>query len=679
MAQAQETVKTGQSLEVGETGCLAGRYILDLNTPLPHFDTAGGRAFRVIDQRDAGAGLYAVVHHRGVPHRRDVLLSLMQSPVANMLNPILQEIIRPAAGKPEHLVTLIEAPAGPSLAEAAARTPVNGHRIRRVLVPAIVKALTALHARKLTHRALRPENIFFTNESCDEIVLGDCFTAPPAMDQPAWFEPLERATADPFGRGVADESADIFAAGVSLLSAYLGRLPGSEREPDKLLMARVAQGSFWALSAGVEIPGIIGSLLRGMLNDDPDERWVLKEIGAWVDSALPSRRSVTTLWTFARPVTFRRTSYSDRRILAQDFAKYPLEAAPFLRGLEFAKWIQHLVTSELFSERLERLLDVRPEVDLSSSRHGDYSLVARVVAHLDPWGPIRFRALSICFDGVGPAVARIFEEGDEKRLDALTHLFDSNVLPAILDIVADRNPSVSRVVQELTSAVAIVRAGTMGTGLMRVLYDLNPTLACLSPQLGDRWIPTPEALLDHIEEMAGKAGASQNLLDPHMLAFFSSRVAQAQRHIDRIGARTSDPTRAMSAIVDLFAFLQSVLRAGKLPNLCRHLTKGMRPLAKRIRSRTRREATLRRLDQLARSGDIRRLSESVDLAKILQQDAREFAAARLRIAELEQQRRALLRPVQPSDPSAMAAGYRLAAAIGWLVMLGTITALTLTG
>ncbi|RMD90622.1 MAG: protein kinase family protein, partial [Alphaproteobacteria bacterium] len=656
MSAAGTTVQGVQPQTSGEAGRLAGRYLLDLATPLPHLDTAGGKAFRVRDERDGSLNLYAIVHHPGVPHRRDVLLSLMKSPVSNILNPILQEIIRPQAGGPEQLVTLIEAPAGPSLAEAAARTPVNGHRVRRILVPALVKALTALHARKLTHRALRPENIFFTSDACDEIVLGDCFTSPPGADQPAHFEILERTTAEPFGRGPADEDSDIFAAGASILAAYLGRLPGAERDPEKLHHARVAQGSFWALSAGVEIPGIIGTLLRGMLNDDPDERWTLKEVGAWVDSALPSRRSVTTLWTFARPVTFRRTSYSDRRILAHDFARYPLEAAPFLRGLEFAKWIQQLVTSELFNERLEKLIDVRPEVDLSSSRQGDYALVARVVSHLDPRGPVRFRMLSVCFDGVGPALAEAFREGDEKRLEAFTKLFESGVLPAILDIVAERNPAISRVADELTTAVAMVRAGTMGTGLRRVLYDLNPTLPCLSPQLAGRWIPTPEALLDHIEDHAGREGGQQNLLDPHMLAFFSSRVAQAQRYVDRIGQRKADATRTMSAIVELFAFLQGVLRAGRLPNLCRYLTKGMRPIAAGIRSRTRREATLRRLDQLARSGDIRRLAESVDLSRILQRDAREFANARLQIADLERRRRALRRPVQPDDPPARVAG-----------------------
>jgi len=660
-------------------GLIAGRYRVDLENPLPHLDTAGGKAYAVTDQRDSAARLYAIVQDPGMPQRKEAVESLLATPATNILNPLAQETLIPGRGQPERLITLFEAPGGPSLADPKAGLPVNGHRLRKHLVPGLLKALRALHDRRICHRAIHPGNVFFTNETLDEIVLGDCVSAPPGADQPAYCEPLERAAAEPHGRGEGEQESDLFAVGATLLTAHLGSMPGGGRNAEKLHAARVAQGSFWALSGGAEIPGIVGSLMRGLLNDDPGERWTLSEIAAWLESAMPSRRSVNTLWTFARPVTFRRETYSDRRLLARDLAQHPLEAAAFLRSLDFSSWVPNMITTELFSERLERLLAVQPEADLSSSRHGDHAMVARVCAHFDPQGPVRFRSLLVCIDGIGPALAQAYRAGDETRQAQFEDLFAGNVLPSILEIVAERNPTVQRMIYALSEAGKQVRKKTPGSGLTRALYDLNESLPCLSEQFRDRWIETPEGLLQALDARAGGASELSSLLDAHVLAFFASRVEGAQRYVEQLGTGGSDRVRRMATVIDLLAFLQSKLKAGKLTNLCEQLAKALRGLVKELHSKTRREAALETLEQLGRKGDIRQLANALDFAHLIERDSREFTAARRQLADIAHKRRQLSRPVKPDDPTARVAGYRLSAALGGLVLLGTAAFMALMG
>lgn len=673
-ALAQERVETGPPVS-DDSLLLDDRYRVDMTRRLTHLDSPGGEAYAVRDEHDGSDRYYAILQNPAIPRRHALVTSLLGAPAANVLNPVLQKVARPAAGQPRRLITMIEMPSGPSLAIAAQRSAISAQMIRRHILPGIVKALTALHARDVCHRSIRPENIFFTSDSLEDVVLGDCFTAPPASGQDACYEPLERASADPFGRGEAGVEADLYALGASLLAAHLRRNPEEGRDAERMHSSRIGQGSFWALTGGTEVPGVVGSLLRGLLNDDPDERWTLKELALWLESAVPSRRSVNQLWTFSRPVTFRRQTYSDRRVLARSFAQHPLEAAPFLRNIDFTNWIQNMVTTELFSEKLEKAIDARNDADLSSSRHGDHALVARVTAHLDPRGPVRFRGVSVCLDGIGPALACAYGEKDERKIEAFQTLFDGTVLPAILEIVAERNPDAAFLSPKLLKATHTVRSSSPSGGVLRVLYDLNPALPCLSPHMQGNFVSSPRALLKMIDALVGSGAELSRLLDPHVLAFFASRVPQAPRDVDRMAAVGKDPARLMGAVTDLLAFLQETLAIERLENLSRHLARGMKPLVGALKGKQRRESMLEKLEEIGNSGDICRLAKLVDLGRAKMADDQEFLRARDRLIDIENFIRLMLKPVNPASANAQLAGTRAASVIGWSAMLVTISIL----
>ncbi|WP_313981863.1 hypothetical protein [Iodidimonas nitroreducens] len=503
------------------------------------------------------------------------------------------------------------------------------------------------------------------------------FQRPPGGGAATHFEPLERSSADSLGRGEGSLHCDLYALGATLLSCHIGRLPDAVKDQDKMFAARMGQGSFWAHAAGVEVPGVIGNLLRGLLNDDQEERWTLKEVRAWAESTMPNRRSVNVLWTFARPVTFRRISYSDRRLLARDFARNPLDAAIFLRQIDFVSWAQNMITTELFSEKFEKLIDVRREGDLSSGRHGDHALVARACAYLDPMGPMRYRGMSVCLDGIGPAMVDAFHAEDETRQAIVSHIFDNNVLPAIVEITLDRNPAANALQIELRQAVDMMRRNKGRMGLLCILYKMNPSLQCLSPRLKDYWITSPRRLLMVLDHVAKNSSELSPLLDEHVLAYFCAHTEQAERYVRRLDISRRDPVQLMAAVADLLAFLQSKLKAGLLVNLSEHLVKSLKPLANTLKSRTRRRMVTERLDELAKTGDLGRLTAIIDLAHLKMVDYRGFSEAKNKVFHLEQAMKRLRRGVKPSDKGARLAGFRAASALGWLVVLITISILSL--
>ncbi|GIX17873.1 MAG: hypothetical protein KatS3mg119_2059 [Rhodothalassiaceae bacterium] len=650
---------------------VAGRYAVDLKKPEPAFARAGGQAYSAQDLKDPGRRVYALVQRKAVPQRSDIYRALLGDPVSNLLNPLAQGVYRLGPQGPARLVTIVEAPAGPSLGGALKGHPISPQILRKLVVPAAVRMLGGLHARKLTHRAIFPENLFFANTEGGEIVFGECFSGPPGIDLAPCYEPIERAMADPTGRGPAGPEADLFALGATLLALYLGRPLGGRRDPDSLLRARIAQGSFWALSGGEEIPGLLGMLLRGLLNDDPEERWTLADVEAWTENAARPRRVLNLSWTFARPVSFMRQSFSDRRVLAQELARHPLEAARWLRGIDFNLWMQTYLTAETLSEKIEKHLNLHADPDLSATHHGDHALVCRFCALLDPFGPLRWRSRQIMPDAVGPALVGAFAERDEQAIEDMRHFFDQGVMPAAVEIMGERNGAVQKIAFDLAQLAQLVRSSDPDKGLERALYELNPALPCLSPAFQGMWVGSTEGLMEALDRMCEKAGDLFKLMDAHVLAFIAARERAAARMAAAVRATPKDQRRTLAAIIALLAFLQEKAQIEKLPHLTRRLGDMLRPELSRLKGRQRREKALELLKSVAEGGSVPKLAKIFDLVAISRADAEGFRQARWRYRRLEQRRQHLSRKVMPSDPEARALGYRAASVIAVIAVMLT--------
>ena len=132
--------------------------------------------------------------------------------------------------------------------------------------------LEHLHERGMTHRGIRPDNVFQTAPG-QPIVLGTAWTAPPAMAQPALFEPPYSAMCLPAGRGDGSIADDVYALGVLLLCLALGRTPLAQL--DDAVRSSAASwrlGTYAALAGDERLPPIVGDLVRGMLAEDPEHR-----------------------------------------------------------------------------------------------------------------------------------------------------------------------------------------------------------------------------------------------------------------------------------------------------------------------------------------------------------------------------------------------------------------------
>ena len=65
---------------------------------------------------------------------------------------------------------------------SAIREKIPEHQFPKLIIKPIADALIELGQKGITHRAIRPDNLYYMDEGRQKIVLGDCCTSVAASD-----------------------------------------------------------------------------------------------------------------------------------------------------------------------------------------------------------------------------------------------------------------------------------------------------------------------------------------------------------------------------------------------------------------------------------------------------------------------------------------------------------------
>lgn len=643
------------------------------------FTTHGGDAYMAVDKERPGKDIYALIHHPTVPLRNEVYKNLRGRPVANLVNPIDRGLMTLdlQGGRKQRLVTIFERPTGGALfgPDGKVHPRVNTNKLRQNIVLSALKAIAAVHKRGFTHRSIKPTNMYFAAPDGDEICLGECYSSPAGYKQPFALEPLKLAVADEIARGEGDLESDFYQLGATLQCLYFGEPLWQGKDRSSLLMARVNQGSFWALAGGREIPGALGNLIRGLMADEEEERWNAEDILDWFEGVGKPKRTSMKAWSMNRPTNFKGVAYVDRRLLADAFARDPREAANFLKGLDFPAWVQLSFRDEILTERLESILNVVSGGGLGGVRPDDYKMVTRVCMFLHPNGPVHFKGHSFFLDGIASALADAFAREDRDLIGVILDLFDEKFLNALSEVCSERNERFLSQVRMLRPVMVHGSSKQLGRGMERVLYALNPILPCVSQRFSNVWIGSIKQMMRAIDRLAGNGPLKNILLDRHIAAFCTAHGSDLERDFSKIAAAQNDPARLNGLTSEFFGMLQRRFKLEPLHHMTEKLVEGLGQSVKAIKNKKRRERVAALLEKVKKSGDVYKLTTELNISRIQVEDSREFAQARTAIMKLDREKARLSRKIQPGDPEARAKGLRGSrwVAFAVMVMIGLMT------
>ena len=590
-------------------------------------DGGGGLpAYRARDRLAADALHLALMVSRDASPRGNAIRALTE-PIDNLMTPVGQGVAPLAAANGEKFFIVCTPPPGPPVSAGLNVWPEKA-LLDLVLRP-IARVLGVLNDRNLTHRAIRPNNVFQSAPG-QPVTLGAAWAAPPAMHQPAVFEAPYTALCHPSGRGEGSIADDVYALGVLLITLAGGTIPLAQFDDLTAIRWKLDLGSFAALTRDVSLSGSFADLLRGMLAEDPDHRPTPVSL---LDSAKSRSRRIAArpAKRSQRPLFLNDVAVSDARSLAFAMFLDEKKAVQFLRNGLVAQWLRRGLGDSGLASRIEDLVRARLN-DTRSARRADPSLVMHTIATLDSNMPLCWHGLALWPDSVPALLAHGFANGGE-ALSIAEELLVEDIPGEWSRAEEHSDPSDSfRANADLHQRRQLLRTGGMG-GLLRLFYSLNPDLPCRAQSMTTAWVATPHDLMAFLEKTV--AGTGDTIVDMNIAAFIAARAdRKVEMQVDAL-LRAKDGEALRRGELALLQQLQVRYHPGPMPGLAAWAAARLRPDLDRWHNRPRRAALHARLDVLVQAGHLSRMLALIDDLAARSIDASGVQRASVEIATID--------------------------------------------
>ena len=632
---AQATSAQPKQNGTAEPVKLGSQFIIDPGQPLPALASGPVMAFAARDLSQASGERFALIANDAAPPRTELVAALRGSRRIGLLPVIEGGVVDwPLEGRRRYAV-IFERPAGARLMTTldALESAIPHERLLRNILAPAAAGLADMAQRGLFHGSVRPTNMFYSADS-GTVTLGECIATPPSFTQPVLFEPADRGMAEPIGRGSGSTGDDHYALGVSALILLLGGNPLRHLSDAEVIEAKVEKGSFGALVGAAKLPAAFTEALRGLLNDDSKQRWGLGELTAWLGGQRLSPKSHQVGGRNAsRSFAFEGAEFFSARALAHAFSKSVPEALKAIEGGELERWLRMSAADNAAADRLLNAIAVSMAAGKGDGP-GD-RLVARVCIALDPTAPIRYKGRAVMPSTIGSAIAAATaaRSSTQELAEIIAHqlpVYWYNAQP-------DSRPEYVPLAKEFSQwRMTLARPG-FGSGVERVLYELDRSVACLSPIVSNHYVQSGADMLRALEAVAGASGRPAAPMDRHIAAFLIARDRRVPEGVLGLTAETADAADRAVALLNIFGAIQERSGPKELPKLCGWLATLIDPVLRKFHSKALRERLKGQLKEAASTGRIAALQQLVDDPAMINDDLEQFENARNEYNALEQQ------------------------------------------
>lgn len=614
---------------------IADRYVVSPGVALPGYDSPRARAVAASDSRNPARALMALLapHHLGL--REETLGAARRIERGHVLRVADWGALdwpMPAGQRQRQPVVIVERPGGARVMARDGRIDPMSEDVlvRRVLRP-LTNALRDVHGVGLTHRAVRPDNLFWRDGGGAEAMLGEGWTGLPGADQPVLCETIGNGMALPAGRGGGRTPDDLYALGATLAVLLSGANPVAKLDDHALIAAKINLGSFAALAGNLRLSTPLAEVLRGLLADEAGERWTLDDLDLWFDGRRLSPKAPNLPTQAARPLNFGDVNYLTRQGLSHALvARWP-QAIPFIAEAGLGVWLKR----SLGEEKRSGLVDAALSGGAEAGRSGADHQLARVLMILDPAAPIRLREVALQVDGLGALLADSLDKGPLTQQIAQVVI---QKLPAIwVDLQEDPRTEHGQVRKSLDMMNFFLGKTIPGFGLERCLYELNPNTPCRSPLIEADYVTKIGELLFYLDRAAGRSEPAVALIDRHVAAFIGARLGNAaDSDLTRLGMAEQPADRCI-ALLRVLAMVQAATGLHELPGLGTWVGAQLKPLLESFHHRPFKEALAKEIGPLCYRGDFAGLVRVVENDSLRRRDETGFEAARKQYAILREE------------------------------------------
>lgn len=629
--------------------------------PLSHLDKGHVKAYRALGTGDYPSNMVAYIVDKQYTPRRSVASKYTRINNSNFIKLCaLGHLFYPIEKKQCYCFIYTEP--GTPLVTADDHSPAmeaDAEAILYNVVQPIVSILKDFRDKGITHGGVWPGNIYSPDGSVSQKVkLGECLSSPASLLLPSIYEPVERALADPIGRGVGTDADDLYSLGVSLAVLLRSSDPLVGMTDEEIIQRKIEKGSYSTLIGQDRLRGAMLELLRGLLYDDPAQRWTLDDIEAWMDGRRLSPKQSTTRIKATRPVIFNGEKYTQPELLAKDLYLDPDEASKIVENDELFQWLDRAIEDKTIKTSVEESIKAISYAKSST----DYSRQLCVVlsSALYKECPVRYKGLSFIPASFGVFLSSSYIQSKEMTpfLEVLRNSF-------LMQVVENNRRSVdaSGLFSKLDSCRAFISQTMVGSGLERCIYFLDPDTPCLSNIVKNYYPITSEDLIFALEAVCSSS-KPKSLVDRHILAFLSIKD---RRNVDPYFSEFRSGKKNMEtlAMIKMFASIQTRKKLGSFPAIAEWISNNLDEVYKTIHDGEKVVELKKQVKRAVKLGDLSQIAYIFDEKTLYQEDQSLFFNAMNKYQMLETEKQTLEEKLESKNY-----GQRTGAQISCVIAIG---------
>lgn len=637
-----------------------GRYLINQDAPIPGYDNGPVKAYKATTQRDE-TGYFAYVCEPSVPPRhgkRSAFNRIINDSVIKMVS---HGVAYWPLASQERYFFIYEDRLGEKLLSPKAERAMG---IKQdIVLENFVKPMTDIlmdfRDKDVIHASIRPDNIY-TRGSKDmkKILLGDCLTTPSGYLQDAVYEPIERAMTQNIAKGPGIMPSDMYSFGATIAVLLRHTDPMKNLSQEEIVLKKIDQGSYSALTSGDRFTGSILELLRGILHDDPTQRWNIDEVSAWVDGRRLSPKQADKKVLAPRPIVFGNKKYFSPILLSLDLVKNPEDVVRIVEDGILKNWINRAIEDPNLWEKMEEAINASKK----ASDPGGYAdrLACNLSMELDSQAPIRYKNLVMNPDGVGSGLAQAFAL--KENLQAYADLFSNGIVLNWIKSQISTQLDITALISKFDNCRTFIKQANIGFGLERCLYALNPDAHCVSERFQNYHVLNPEDVIFAYEDMCQKGKSPSLFIDRHIAAFLSVKDS---RSIDSylVDLNSPDHHRKVVANLHCLASLQTRHKLPMFSGVSMAINDQLHIVYKRYHDKKVRENLKKNIVRYAQEGDLGKMSNLLSNMDLKKKDFSEFKKAMKEYSNLSMELEKLKERLQNKSKFGIATGQEVSALV----------------
>ena len=641
------------------------RFSIYLNQPIPELDSAGAKAYAATCHYMKDRPIYALVLGSRMPYRSAEIEAMKSVQNPHVLSLHEAAPIRLSQPSEVRMVLFLDRPKGQTLRQllTSGRSFPEAYIVRNILAP-LCEALMVMKDHGVFHGRINPDSIFID----DKLMIGECLSEPCGIRQDPLYESIERALADPMGKGNASSKSDAFALGMLAYELLYGLQKFRDVEPAAFHRYSLEMGCYHMLLANKEPTEAFVDFFRGLLTENLVERWGLEQVHNWLGGKRynlihPSLPNEST-----RPFRFADTDYFNCRALANAIHRNWARASKDIRLNKLDRWLETSAHKTEMAERVERIIRTTGG-DVSGNARQNNELAARCILSLDPTGPIRMDRISFTVEGSGTAMCHYLKNAMQQETNLMSDAIDLDLINYSAEMmVGEKSAYATNLTWKLQSLRGLIKLTSIGFGMERVMYAFNPTLPCQSEMLIPDHVTTAEEALQVLDALSLKMARDTSLLDRHLCAFLASKIEMNKEikfpQLAKFPALRDSPELKALRVISL---AQEKVGRPRLHGLAVWAALRIERLAENIHNRRTRKQLKQSLKSAASTGLVSYVLATLVESEITKDDFMGFAKASMVYSRNVQRVEALSNP-KTVDTMAKDLGARIAVFVAYLVL-----------